>query len=170
MTQKAGISLQQQQAFAGALGPEAQQQAFGAFQEDPGTQFLREQGLRLIGSGAAAAGQLGGGERLRELTRFSQGLALQDLSARFDRLGATAAGEEAVIARRQQAAGTLGGLRAGLGGQQAELALAGGAARAAGITGQAAGVRAGITQLAGAFVGAGGGGGISGGLSGAFGV
>lgn len=145
LTQEAGVSLQQQQALAGALGPEEQALAFEQFQEDPGTQFLREQGLRLVDTSAAATGGLGGGQRLRELTKFSQGLALQDLSSRFGRLGATAAGEEAVIARRQQAAGSLGGLRAGLGSQQAQLSLAGGAAQAAGITGQAAGARAGIT-------------------------
>ncbi len=164
LTQRPGLSLRRQQVLAGARGPGAQARAFQRFEEDPGTQFLREQGLRLIGAGAAATGGLGGGERLRELTRFSQGLALQDLSSRFGRLGTTAAGEEAVIARRQQAAGTLGGLRAGLGGQQAQLALAGGAAQAAGITGQAAGFRGGLTQAAGGIIG-----GLTGGFQGALG-
>lgn len=70
---------QQQAALSGALGPEAQQAAFQGFQESPGTAFLREQGLREVGSQAALTGQ-GGGNRLRALTEFSQGLALQDLS------------------------------------------------------------------------------------------
>jgi len=155
--------------LAGALGPEEQAQAFAAFQEDPGTGFLREQGLRLVETGAAATGGTGGGERLRELTRFGQGLALQDLSNRFNRLGATARGEEAVIARQQAAAGTLGGLRAGAGAQQSQLLLGAGQAKAASITGSAAGLRGGLTQLAGGITG-GLTGGFSGALQGAFGV
>lgn len=132
---------QQQAALAGALGPEAQREAFAAFQEDPGTQFLREQGLRLIGTGAAATGGLGGGERLRELTRFSQGLALQDLTARFGRLGevtGTGLGALDVIARAGGAAA--GGQALGI--------QAAGAARGAGLVGQAAGAREGIQQTA----------------------
>lgn len=77
---------QQQAALSGALGPEAQQAAFQGFQESPGTQFLREQGLREVGTQAAVTGQ-GGGNRLRALTEFSQGLALQDLSRQQQQLG-----------------------------------------------------------------------------------
>ena len=133
-------ALQQQAAISGALGPEEQALAFQQFQEDPGTQFLREQGLRLIGSGAAATGGLGGGERLRELTRFSQGLALQDLSARFGRLGQVAgAGLRGVdvIARA-------GGAAAG---QQIGALQTGAAGLARGLVGQAEGARAGIQGL-----------------------
>jgi hypothetical protein len=83
-----GGSFQIQQALSGALGPEAQGLAFEQFQESPGVEFLRNQGLRLIESGAGATGGLGGGDRLRALTEFSQGLALQDLSNQFNRLGA----------------------------------------------------------------------------------
>ncbi len=80
---------QQQAALSGALGPEAQQAAFTGFQESPGTAFLREQGLREISSQAAVTGQ-GGGNRLRALTDFSQGLALQDLSRQQQQLGQVA--------------------------------------------------------------------------------
>lgn len=152
-SQGPGLSLQKQQAFSGALGPEAQAQAFSEFQEDPGTEFLREQGLRGIESGAGVRGGLGGGDRLRELTKFSQGLALQQLSSRFSQLGATAGGEEAVIARRQQATGGLANLRAGFGAQQAGTIIGAGQARGAGRTGQAAGFRAGLQQVAGAVSG-----------------
>lgn len=167
--QEAGLSLQRQQAFSGALGQESQAQAFQQFQESPGVQFLREQGLRGVETSAAVTGGLGGGQRLRELTRFSQGLALQDFGGQFNRLGVTAAGEEGVITRRQQAAGALGGLRAGLGAQQAELTTAAGEAKAGGITAGAAGFRGGLTQLASGVVG-----GVTGGpvgaLQGVFGV
>lgn len=158
-TQQAGLSLQKQQALSGALGPEAQAQAFQEFQDDPGTEFLREQGLRGVESEAAVRGGLGGGDRLRELTKFSQGLALQQLSSRFNRLGATASGEEAVISRRQQATGNLANLRAGFGTQEANTIIGAGQARGAGRTGQAAGARAGLQQVAG---------GIAGGLAGGF--
>lgn len=175
-TQGPGLSLQKQQAFSGALGPNAQALAFQEFQEDPGTQFLREQGLRGIESGAGVRGGLGGGDRLRELTKFSQGLALQQLSNRFNQLGATAGGEEAVIDRRQQAVSGLANLRAGFGTQQAGTIIGAGQARAGGRVGQAAGVRGGLQQVAGAVSGAVGGGAPGGagagigGLQGFFGV
>jgi len=133
-------ALRQQASLSGALGPGRQAQAFRQFQEDPGTQFLREQGLRLIGSGAAATGQLGGGERLRELTRFSQGLALQDLSARFGRLGEVARTGIAGV-------GTIAGAGAAAAGIQSQALQAAGQAQAEGITGQAAGIRTGIQGL-----------------------
>jgi len=135
-------AFEQQQAFSGALGPEAQREAFSSFQEDPGTQFLREQGLRGVESSAAVTGGLGGGDRLRELTKFSQGLALQDLSNRFNRLGA-------VTGTGLSAATSLGGAGAASAAGQSQAIQAGGAAKAAGLTGQAAGARQGILGLGG---------------------
>jgi hypothetical protein len=154
LSQQAGPSLQLQQALSGALGQEAQSQAFQQFQESPGVQFAREQGLRLIGSGAGAIGGLGGGERLRELTKFSQGLALQDLGNQFNRLGVTSAGEQALISRQQQATANLANIRSGLGAQQGAAIIGEGQAQAAGIVGQAAGLRGGFQQLGNAAVGA----------------
>lgn len=135
-------ALQQQAAFAGALGPEEQAQAFQGFQEDPGTQFLREQGLRLIDTSAAAGGGLGGGQRLRELTKFSQGLALQDLTSRFGRLGEVARTGVAGL-------GTLAGASSAAAGIQSQALQAAGAAEAGGITGGAAGFRSGLLGLGG---------------------
>ena len=123
-----------QQAQSGALGPEAQAAAFANFQESPGTAFLREQGVRGIESSAGATGGLGGGDRLRELTQFSQGLALQDFGNQFNRLGSvTGVGLSAA-----QALGGIGGQAAQ---GQANAVLAGGQARAAGISGQASATR-----------------------------
>jgi len=169
ISQGATPSLEAQQALSGALGPDAQAEAFANFQEDPGTEFLREQGLRLVNTGAAVTGNVGGGERLRELTKFSQGLALQDLSSRFNRLGVTAGGEEDVIRRQQDAACGLGGLRAGSIAQQAGSLLQAGQAKSRGITGAAAGLRAGIQQGAAGFVG-GQTAGLTGAVQGGFGV
>lgn len=134
-------ALQQQAALSGALGPDAQREAFAAFQESPGVQFLREQGLRGINTGEAATGGLGGGERLRELTRFSQGLALQDFNAQFNRLGA-------VTGTGLTAAGNLGGVSGVAAAGQSQALQAAGAAKAGGIVGQAAGRREGIAQVA----------------------
>jgi len=145
-------ALELQAALSGALGPEAQAQAFAQFQEDPGTQFLRDQGLRLIGTGAAVTGGVGGGERLRELTKFSQGLALQDLSSRFSRLGQ-------VAGTGLQAATQLGGFGAEASAQQAAaeqaaakgeaLGIAGaGEAEAGGVLGSAAALAAAQQQVA----------------------
>lgn len=139
-------AFEQQQALSGALGPEAQAAAFQAFQEDPGTQFLREQGLRLIGTGAATTGGLGGGERLRELTRFSQGLALQDLGARFNRLGA-------VSGAGLQAAQALGGVSGQATALQTGFSGQAGAAQALGILGSQQATSQGIQQLVGQIPG-----------------
>jgi hypothetical protein len=155
-------AFEQQQALSGALGPEAQAEAFANFQEDPGTEFLREQGLRLIESGAGATGGLGGGDRLRELTKFSQGLALQNLGSRFNQLGA-------VTGTGLTAAQALGGVSGGAASGISQALQAAGAGKAAGITGSAAGLRGGIQQVAGAVAGGATGGGL-GALQGGFGV
>lgn len=176
VTPEAGLSLQKQQAISGALGPEAQAEAFAAFEESPGVAFAREQGVRGIESETAVTGGAGGGDRLRELTRFSQGLALQDLQNQFGRLSVTGAGERDVVAqeaqeieRQQRAAFGLGGIRGSTAVQEANL-LTGGAAKVAeGITGSAAGLRAGVQQVASAVVGGVAGGPI-GAVQGGFGV
>lgn len=157
-----GPAFEQQQALSGALGPEAQAAAFEGFQEDPGTDFLREQGLRLVNTSAGVTGNLGGGERLRELTKFSQGLALQDLSNRFNRLGA-------VTGTGLTAAQALGGVSSGAAGGISQAIQSAGAGKAAGITGQAAGLRAGVQQVVGGAQAASTGG-ASAFLPGAFGV
>ena len=153
-------SFDLQQALSGALGPEAQAEAFANFQEDPGTEFLREQGIRTIDSAGGATGR-GGGERLRELTRFGQGLALQDLSSRFNRLGAgTAVG--------LSAAETLANARSNAASGVSQAIQTGAAGLAEGTVGQAAGARGGIGQIAGGITG-GLTGGTTGAISGAFG-
>lgn len=133
-----GFQQPGQQAFnllgaqSGALGQQAQQQAFQNFQESPGTAFLREQGLRQLGSGAAAqGGGTRGGDFSRDLSRFNQGLALQDLTRQQGVL-------QGLGGQGLQAAGQIGQLR----GQQAGLEsnLIGNLAQTgAGLFGQQAG-------------------------------
>ena len=79
-------AFQLQRAFSGALGPEAQEEVFNQFQFDPGTEFLRKQGTENINRTAAAFGGLGGGNRLKRLSEFNQGLATQSLNNRIGQL------------------------------------------------------------------------------------
>lgn len=82
----AAPAFQLQQAQSGALGSEAQQQAFQDFNESPGVAFLRERGLRGIDRNAAASGALVGGNTDKARIAFSQGLAQQDFGNQFNRL------------------------------------------------------------------------------------
>ncbi len=101
-----------QAAQSGALGPEAQQQAFADFTSSPGQQFIRERGLQDVLRSSAAIGGLGGGNVREELLRRGQGFAAQEFGSQFDRLGALsrvgfgAAGQRAGLAERT---GQIGG-------------------------------------------------------------
>lgn len=125
-----------QAALTGALGPEQQAQAFQQFQQDPGTQFLQQQGEQSVLRNQAAIGGLGGGNVRRALTRFGQGLAGQGLQQRFQNLGD-------ISQRGFQAAG-----------QQADLARTGGLSAAELLTGAGRDVAGGRTR-AGELLGAG---------------
>lgn len=104
-----------QAALSGAMGPEAQAQAYAQFQSSPGQDWLREQGERSVVNNAAAMGGLRGGNVMKELARYGQGLAAQDFQNSFNRMGT-------VADRGMQAAG----LQTGLYGQQANAASAAG--------------------------------------------
>lgn len=80
-----------QAAQSGALGPEAQRQAFAAFQESPEQEFLRQQGEQAITRQAAATGGLGGARVLEALQQRGIGLAAQQFGQQFQRLGQVAA-------------------------------------------------------------------------------
>src|SRR5574343_124554 len=104
-------SNQYQAALSGALGPEAQAEAYALFNESPGQMSLRDQAERSLLRNQAATGGLGGGRVLQELQKHAIGLAQQDFQQSFDRLG--------TLSDRGLQAGTqIGNLR----GQQAGLA------------------------------------------------
>ena len=118
-------AFQKQQALSGAMGPEAQQEAYASYQESPGVAWAREQGMRGIEQNLGAQG-IGGGSRLKAMSRFNQGLAMQDFSNQFNRLGAiTGVGLGA-------ATSLMGGGAAAAAGQ-AQQAESAAAARAGGI-------------------------------------
>lgn len=113
--QGAGQQAQQRlAALTGASGVDAQRQAFADFTASPGQEFLQREGQNAIINQAAATGGLGGGNVQRELTRFGQGLAQQDLQNQISNLGD-------VTGQGLQAAGQAGQLFGQAGGQVGQL-------------------------------------------------
>ena len=153
----AGLQAQSlQAALSGAQG----QQAFDeAFINDPGQAFLRQQGLDAVANQAAATGGLGGGEVLRELTRFGQGNAAQNIQQQIQNLGAlsnqglqAAAQQGQFLSQAGQQQGNLASTNAQLG-TQANIASAGNRLNAAG---QRAGIQSALgQQAANTFIGTG---------------
>ncbi len=125
-------AAQLEAALSGALGPEAQAEAFAQRQESPGQKFLREQAQRGLLAGASATGGLGGGKVLQELQKQAIGLADQNLQQDIANLrsiggrGVDVAGQRSGIGAQAALAGTgiigdvrrdLVGLETGLGSQ-----------------------------------------------------
>lgn len=107
------------------------------FQESPGYRFALQEGINAIDRGASARGLLNSGARLRELTRYGQGMANQEYGNWLSRLqglagvGQTATGQGASLAQQagQTAANTAmqtGGALAGIAAQQGQAQAAGG--------------------------------------------
>lgn len=134
--------INQLRAAAGGLGPAAQSQFFQNFQEDPGTQFLRQQGQRGIEQSLSAAGGLGGGQRLKAVSEFNQGLANQQLGQRLSQLGQLGQTDIGL-------ASSLANLRTGLGSAQGQAAQAAGQAAAQGGIGAANAQAQGAQNIAG---------------------
>jgi hypothetical protein len=121
---------QVQAALSGALGPEAQAEAFQNFTDSPGQQFLRDRAEQSLLRREAALGGLGGGRVRQALQEQAVGLAQQDLDRQFGRLGQVSG----TGLRAAEGLGTLLGQQARTGvdltGQQAGLAQNLGLARA----------------------------------------
>jgi len=132
-------AYQLQQAQSGALGPEAQAAAFKGYKESPGVAWQREQGMRGLNQNLAATG-VGGGGRLKAISDYNQGLAMQDFSNQFNRLGAT-------TGVGLNAAQALTGAGATSAAGQAQSIMAGGAARASGTLGRSAAFSSGVQSL-----------------------
>jgi len=82
-----GQAFDMQAALSGALGPEAQQQAYGNFQQSPGQQFLQQQAEKALLRNSAATGNLGGGGTKTALQQQAVGFAQQDFDNYYNRLG-----------------------------------------------------------------------------------
>lgn len=84
-----GMQAQQQQAaLTGALGPQAQQQAYANFQRSPGQEWLQQQAERGLLRNSSAIGGLGGGNVRQALQSQAMGLAQQDYQNQFNNLSA----------------------------------------------------------------------------------
>ena len=136
-------AFEQQQALSGALGADAQRQAYADYVESPGVAFAREQGLRGINQQASAMGGLGGGNRLKRLTEYSQGLALQDFNNYFNRLGT-------VTGTGLTAAQALGGVSGQAAAGQAQMTQLAGSQRAEGQTAAQQAYASGLSNIYGA--------------------
>jgi hypothetical protein len=91
---------QLQAAQSGAMGADAQAQAFQNFTASPGQQYLQGEAERALMRNASRAGGLGGGNVLRELQSQAVGLAQQDFQNQFNRLGqVSASGQNAAGAQ-----------------------------------------------------------------------
>ena len=73
-TEGGGEANKMRAAYSGALGADAQQEAFNNYTESPGVAFMREEGMRGINQNASAMGGLGGANRLKRLSEYNQGL------------------------------------------------------------------------------------------------
>jgi hypothetical protein len=127
---QAGLpALKQQQALLGLEGPEAQQAAISAIENQPGFQSMIQQGENAMLQNASATGGLRGGNLQGAMAQFRPQMLAQAIQDQYSRLGGmTTLGQ-------QSAAGV------GTAGMQTGRDIAGllgqmGAARAGGILGQ----------------------------------
>lgn len=141
-------AAQQQAALSGSMGAEAQRNAIASVLQSPEFDFIRDQGRREIMANAAATGGTGGGEVLRDLTRFGQGLAAQRFDTAYNRLGDVANRGLGVAGQISNLFGSEGAQRAGLIGDIAR-ARAGLSQVGAGMQQQAGQSLAGLSQTAG---------------------
>jgi hypothetical protein len=164
-------AAQRQQALSGLLGPEAQKQAYADYQESPGVAFQREQGMRGLEQNLNVGG-VGGGTRLKALSRFNQNLAMQDFNQQYNRLSdQSLIGRQALSDQIQtrinalkggvQTAGQVGAFGADAASARAQSINDAGAATAGGQLGQAQAI-GGTIQSIGSLYGGGMGGGMGG--------
>lgn len=128
---QAGLpALKQQQALLGLEGPEAQQAAINAIQNQPGFQAMIQQGENAMLQNASATGGLRGGNLQGAMAQFRPQMLAQAIQDRYNMLGG-------MTALGQQSAAGVGtaGMQTGRG--ISDLLGQMGAAQAGGILGSA---------------------------------
>ena len=95
-------------ALSGAMGNDAQAQAFENYNSSPGMQFAQDRAEQAILRNAAATGGTQGANVLQELNRNAVGYAQQDFNNQFNRLGQ-------LSGQGLQAASTIGGMQQNMG-------------------------------------------------------
>jgi hypothetical protein len=136
-------------------------------ESDPSYQFARDEGLRGIENRLAARGLTGSGREMREMARFSGGLASQYApqmrQQAFNERQQGLANLMGLVNIGREGLGTLTGMQTGLGGLQSGIAQESGNVDAARRMSEAAGIRNMINQgigAAGMMMGGGMGGGL----------
>lgn len=127
---EAGLpALKQQQALLGLEGPEAQQAAISAIENQPGFQSMVQQGENAMLQNASATGGLRGGNLQGAMAQFRPQMLAQAIQDQYSRLGG-------MTTLGQQSAAGVGtaGMQTGRG--ISDLFGQMGAARAGGILGQ----------------------------------
>jgi len=112
-----------------------------AFRTSPGYEFARSQGLEGVQTSAAAGGQLFSGKTLKDLNKYSQGIADQEFGTWYDRLGG-------MSGSGQSAAGNLVNAGTNTANSLSNLAVQGGDARASSYGTMAGAINTGIGSLA----------------------
>lgn len=114
-------ALEREAALSGAMGPEAQAQAFASYSESPGQAYAREQQEKALIRNEAALGGLGGGNVRTALQEQASGIASQNYQRDLENL-------RSLAGRGQQAAGAQAGIGMQAGQDLAQLAYGGGQA------------------------------------------
>lgn len=143
------LAGEEQAAFLGLRGAEAEEAALGRFRESPGQIFLRERQERALLRNQAAIGGLGGGNVRTALQEQAFGIASQQLGERKDRL----AGVARLGAGVAQTGGVIG---ANISGGIAGTLQSSGNIQAQLIRDREASRQSGLRRIAGSFTGSGG--------------
>ena len=144
--ERGGLAGEEQAAFAGLRGAEAEAEALSRFRESPGQAFLRERQERSLLRNQAAIGGLGGGNVRTALQEQAFGIASQQLGERQNLLSQ-------IAGRGLSATGTGAQIGANISGNISNLLAGRGEAVAGGIEASAAARRSGLSRIAGAFTG-----------------
>lgn len=138
----------------GPVGYGSLTQPFSAaqYQQSPGYSFQMGQGVQAVQNSASAAGGIGGGNTLKALTTFGQGLANSDYQQAYQNYVGQQQQQYGMLSgvanSGQNAAANLGGLSAGVGQSVGNNITGAGAAQAAGTVGSANALSGGLAQLA----------------------
>jgi hypothetical protein len=120
------------------------------FQEDPGYKFRVDEGARALKFGAAAAGRIGSGRYLKDLTRFGQDMGSQEYGRAYDRFQINRGNKlnplQSLLGVGQTATQRVGDAGQSYASNAGNTIMAGGNARASGYVGKANAVNGAINQ------------------------
>ena len=122
------------------------------YQASPGYAWQMSQGIDAVQNSASAAGGIGGGNTLKALTTYGQGLANTDYQQAYQNYVNRQQQQYGMLSGQagagQNAAANLGGFAANVGGQVGSNTIGAGNALAAGTIGSANAVTGGVNSLA----------------------